>query len=147
MDKFYPDYYENLRQLSGKLAREIRSPMSAFAQLNGSATAEGVLSTKTKQLIALGIGISVRCDGCIAFHVHDAVRAGATRQEIMETIGVAILMGGGPAMIYGCEALEALEQFEATGLHSAEAGHTMADEGAHSALSGSLSPESRPKSP
>jgi AhpD family alkylhydroperoxidase len=69
---------------------------------------------KIKELIALGIGIAVRCDGCIAYHVHDALRAGATHQEIVETIGVAVLMGGGPAAMYGSEALEALEQFEAT---------------------------------
>jgi len=112
----YPSYYERLQKLSGKLARELRSEMAAFAQLNGAATAEGALSTKFKQLIALGIGVTVRCDGCIAYHVHDAIRAGATRQEIMETIGIAVLMGGGPAMVYGCEALEALEQFEAAGL-------------------------------
>jgi AhpD family alkylhydroperoxidase len=116
MHKTYPDYYENLRTLSGKLSRELRGTMSAFAQLNGAASAEGVLSTKLKQLIALGIGVAVRCDGCIAYHLHDAIRAGATRQEIMEAIGVAILMGGGPAMVYGCEALEALDQFTAAGL-------------------------------
>jgi AhpD family alkylhydroperoxidase len=115
----YPEYYQRLQKLSGKLSRELRSPMSAFAQLNGAATAEGVLSSKIKQLIALGIAVAVRCDGCIAYHVHDAIRAGASRQEIMETIGVAILMGGGPAMVYGCEALEALEQYEAAGLAGA----------------------------
>jgi len=111
----YPEYYQRLQKLSGKLARELRSPMSAFTQLTGAAMAEGALSTKLKQLIALGIGVAVRCDGCIAYHVHDAIRAGASRQEILETIGIAILMGGGPAMVYGCEALEALEQFEAAG--------------------------------
>lgn len=112
----YPEYYERLQKLSGKLAKELRSPVSAFAQLNGAATAEGALSTKIKQLMALAIGVTVRCDGCIAYHVHDAIRAGATRQEIMETIGVAILMGGGPARVYACEVLEALDQFEAAGL-------------------------------
>lgn len=116
MHQDYPQYYEQLQKLSAKLSRELRGPISAFAQLNGAATAAGALSTKTKQLIALGIGITVRCDGCIAYHVHDALRAGATKQEIMETIGVAILMGGGPSVIYGCEALEALEQFAAGGL-------------------------------
>jgi AhpD family alkylhydroperoxidase len=116
MESSYPDYYENLRKLSGKLTRELRSPMSAFFQLNGAAMADGALNGKTKQLIALGIGVTLRCDGCIAYHVHDAIRAGATRQEIMETIGVAIFMGGGPSMVYGCEAMEALDQFEAAGL-------------------------------
>ena len=116
MERTFPDYYENLRKLSGHPARELRSPMSAFAQLSGTATGKGALSTKSKQVIALGIVVAVRCDGCIAHHLHDAIRAGGTRQEIMETIGVAILMGGGPAMVYGCEALEALEQFPAAGL-------------------------------
>lgn len=116
MHEDYPRYHEHLQALTVRLAKELRGPMSAFAQLNGAATAAGVLSTKTKQLIALGIAITVRCDGCIAYHVHDALRAGATKQEILETIGVAILMGGGPAVVYGCEALEALEQFEAAGL-------------------------------
>ncbi|MBM9531370.1 carboxymuconolactone decarboxylase family protein [Desulfoprunum benzoelyticum] len=88
--------------------------MTAFAQLSAAATTAGALDARTKQLIALGIGITVRCDGCIAYHVHDALRAGASREEILETIGVAVLMGGGPAVIYGCEALEALEQFEAS---------------------------------
>jgi alkylhydroperoxidase/carboxymuconolactone decarboxylase family protein YurZ len=60
----------------------------------------------------LGIGIAAECEGCIAYHMHDALKAGATRQEVLEVIGVAILMGGGPAMIYGCEALAALDQFE-----------------------------------
>ena len=60
----------------------------------------------------MSIGIALRCNGCIAFHVHDALDAGANRQEVLETIGVAILMGGSPSMVYGCEALEALDQFE-----------------------------------
>ena len=118
MHEDYPRYHERLQALTAKLAKELRGPMSAFAQLNGATTAAGVLSTKTKQLIALGIAITVRCDGCIAYHVHDALRAGATKQEILETIGIAILMGGGPAVVYGCEALEALDQFEAAGLPS-----------------------------
>jgi AhpD family alkylhydroperoxidase len=60
--------------------------------------------------------IAARCDGCIAYHVHDALKAGATRKEIVETIGVAVLMGGGPATVYGAEAFEALNQFETAGV-------------------------------
>jgi AhpD family alkylhydroperoxidase len=115
----YPKYHEHLQKLSAKLARELRGTMSGFTQLRVAAAAEGALSSKTKQLIALAIAVTVRCDGCIAYHVHDAVRAGASREEIMEAVGMAILMGGGPAMVYGCEALEALDQFEAAGLTAA----------------------------
>jgi AhpD family alkylhydroperoxidase len=112
----YPAYYEHLKKLSAKLARDLRGPMSAFAQLNAATSAPGALDAKIKQLIALGIGISGHCEGCIAYHVHDAVRAGATRQEILETIGISILMGGGPAVVYACQALDALDQFALSGL-------------------------------
>ncbi|GAA0859374.1 carboxymuconolactone decarboxylase family protein [Aliiglaciecola litoralis] len=107
--------YNKLRNLSAKLIVEIPETMAGFGQLHAAAVAPAALDTKTKELIALSIGIAVHCNGCIAFHVHDALQAGANRQEILETIGVAILMGGGPSMVYGCEALEALEalnQFE-----------------------------------
>lgn len=115
MKSDYPALHKHLQQLSAKLARDMRGPMSAFAQLNGATTAPGALDAKFKQLIALGISIATRCDGCIAYHVHDAVKAGATRQEILETLGISILMGGGPAVVYACEALEALEQFASSG--------------------------------
>jgi AhpD family alkylhydroperoxidase len=80
--------------------------------LHHAAAADGVLNAKVKELIALAIAVNVRCDGCIAFHVNDALEAGATREEILEALGVAILMGGGPAMMYAVDALEALKQFE-----------------------------------
>ena len=104
--------YEQLKILSAKLISEIPEVMAGFGELHSSAVAKGALDTKTKELIALGIAIAVHCDGCIAFHVHDALNAGATRQETVEAIGVAILMGGGPSMVYGCEALEAINEFE-----------------------------------
>ena len=115
MGKNYPDMYEHLRGLMGRLAVETPSVMSGFTKLHGASTAEGALDTKTKELIALAIGIAVHCDGCVAYHVHDALGAGATRAEVIDTIGVAIMMGGGPSVVYGCEALEALEQFQAAG--------------------------------
>jgi len=85
--------------------------MEGFGLLHKSAVQDGVLSNKVKELIALSIGISVRCDGCIAYHVHDALEAGASPKEIEETIGVAVMMGGGPSVVYGCQALDALEEF------------------------------------
>ncbi len=108
----YPEHYNKLKKLMTELGGEIPETMKGFQSLHKSAVAEGKLSTKTKELISLGIAISVRCDGCIAFHVNDAIKAGATHDEITETIGVSVLMGGGPALMYGCEALEALKQFE-----------------------------------
>jgi AhpD family alkylhydroperoxidase len=62
-------------------------------------------------MMALAISIVVGCEGCIAYHVHDAVEAGATRPELLEAIGVGLLMGGGPGSIYVAHALDAIEQF------------------------------------
>lgn len=104
--------YEQLKVLSAKLISEIPEVMTGFGALHSSAVSKGALDTKSKELIALGIAIAVHCDGCIAFHVHDALKAGANRQETLEAISVAILMGGGPSMVYGCEALDALNRFE-----------------------------------
>jgi AhpD family alkylhydroperoxidase len=111
VEKQYPKHYEHLKQLMGKLSGNIPKTMEGFSALHKAAACAGVLSAKVKELIALGIAVTVRCDGCIAFHVHDAVEAGASKEEITETIGVAVLMGGGPSVMYGCEALEAFEQF------------------------------------
>ncbi|WP_054374239.1 carboxymuconolactone decarboxylase family protein [Rhodococcus rhodochrous] len=76
-----------------------------------AAFAPGALDTKTKELIALAIGVVDECDGCIASHARSAVRAGASRQEAAEAIGVAFLMQGGPATIYGSRAYTAFCEF------------------------------------
>ena len=110
MAKDYPALYSELVGLMGRLAGEAPGVMNGFNEPHATSTVDGALTTKVKELMALAIGINVRCDGCLAYHVHDALHAGATRQEIVETIGVAIMMGGGPSVVYGCEALEALEQ-------------------------------------
>ena len=112
MGKKYPEYYDRLKRLMGKLGKELEGPMAGFGQLHKQVFPDGALTTKTKELITLAICITSLCEGCIAVHVRSALRAGATRQEIAEAIGVAIYMGGGPAVVFGCMALEALEQFE-----------------------------------
>ncbi len=94
-----------------QLGQELPGPMSGFARLHKKAVEDGALSGKVKELMALAISIAVGCEGCIAYHVHDAVAAGATRAELLETIGVGLLMGGGPASIYAAHALEAVDQF------------------------------------
>ncbi|NNC83212.1 MAG: carboxymuconolactone decarboxylase family protein [Flavobacteriales bacterium] len=111
MIKDHPEHYHQLRRLMGTMIKDMPETMKGFSALNDAALADGALSSKTKELIALGIAIYAKCDGCIAYHVHDALEAGSSRQEIEETIGVSMLMGGGPALVYACEAIEALEQF------------------------------------
>lgn len=99
----------NLRNLRGG-APEV---MKAFAGLAQSALAPKALDTKTKELIALAIGVAVRCDDCIAFHVKAAIDQGASREEVLETLGMAIYMGSGPAAMYASHAFEAYSQFAA----------------------------------
>ncbi len=93
MARNHTDYYRKLQDISGRLADGIPGPMKAFTRLHQKATIGGALDSKIKELIALGIAVTVRCNGCISFHVHDALEAGATEDEIMETIGVATLKG------------------------------------------------------
>ncbi len=96
-----------------RLYRAVPGPMTGFNTLHTRSVEDGALPRVIKELMALAIGITTHCEGCIAFHVHDALAAGATRAQVEETIGVAIMMGGGPALVYGADALTALDQFEA----------------------------------
>ena len=82
-----------------------------FGAMAKAAMAPGALSAKDKELMCVAIGISKQCNDCIGFHVKAAIAAGASREEIAETISVAMYMGGGPAFMYGARALEAYEQF------------------------------------
>ncbi|WP_420858687.1 carboxymuconolactone decarboxylase family protein [Marivivens marinus] len=82
----------------------------AFTQMHHAALSDGALSTKDKELQCVAIGIATRCVDCIGFHVHGAAKAGATRDEIVETIATCIMMGGGPSYMYGVKALEAFDQ-------------------------------------
>lgn len=98
----------------GQVRKGAPDVAAAFGALAKSATAPGALDTKTKELIALAIGITARCDGCLAYHARAAARHGATRDEVLEVIGVSVYMGGGPSMIYGAEALAAFDGLSTT---------------------------------
>jgi|SRR5689334_16433052 AhpD family alkylhydroperoxidase len=104
-----------LNPLSRDLRARIPEVYGGFRQLHQAALAPGALPTSTKELIALVIGVAEGCDGCIASHARGAARAGATAQEVAEAIGVAFLMKGGPATVYGPRAYAAFCEFaEAT---------------------------------
>ena len=114
--KNFPEHYKELSTWMQKLGLVIPEVMQGFGALHEASLKPGALDTKTKELISLGIAITVRCDGCITFHVHDSLKAGATKEEIAETVSVAILMGGGPSVVYGIEAMQALSQYQEQGL-------------------------------
>ena len=85
--------------------------MKTFNDLGRSATADGVLDRKTKELIALALSVAARCDPCIGFHMQTLVKLGVTRQEIDETLGVTTYMGGGPSLMYAASAIAAFDEF------------------------------------
>jgi AhpD family alkylhydroperoxidase len=114
--KITTDYiaqYQHLEKCLIQFGKEIPGPMTGFARLHKKAVEDGALSAKTKELMALAISIAVHCEGCIVYHVHDAVAAGATRQELLETLGVGLLMSGGPGSMYVALAMDAIDQFMA----------------------------------
>ena len=107
----YIGYHARLEERLADLGRELSGPMGGFARLHRKAVDDGALPAKVKEMMALAVSIAIGCDGCIAYHTHDAVAAGATRPELIETIGVGVLMGGGPGSIYAVHALDAVDQF------------------------------------
>lgn len=111
-----PDYAQLTAAISSNLRplrQDIAPVMTAFNEMGKQAMTPATLDEKTKELIALGIAVSTRCDGCIGFHVRTLVRLGATKAEIEDTLGVAIYMGGGPSAMYAANVMAAYEQFTA----------------------------------
>lgn len=109
----HKDWQEFIRQISPSI-RDLRTGvpevMKSFSGVGKAAGSDGALDRKTKELIALAIGVAVRCDDCIAFHARECAAAGASREEVLEMLGMAIYMGGGPSVMYGAHALEAFTQ-------------------------------------
>lgn len=113
MTKHYRDITRSISASLAKLRPAIPEVTNAFSQMARGALKDGALDKKTKELIALAIGVATRCDGCIGFHVDALVRLGATRAEVEETLGMAIYMGGGPSLMYAADAIAAWEEFAA----------------------------------
>lgn len=111
-----PDYKKELEHINEnnmKVMQQAPEVGHAFMDLYAKAGKSHALDAKQKALIALAISISLRCEGCIATHVSGAIMNGASMAEISDVVEVAILMGGGPALVHGGKALEAAEQLGA----------------------------------
>ncbi|HBP0979034.1 carboxymuconolactone decarboxylase family protein [Comamonas sp. Y6] len=93
------------------LHKGVPQVMKGFGEMGKAAIADGALDAKTKELIALAIGVASRCDGCIAFHTKALAKLGATEAEVHEALGVAIYMGGGPSAMYASNAVAAFNEF------------------------------------
>lgn len=113
MVKQYTDITHSISSSLAKLRHDAPEVMKAFSMLAQAATKDGVLDKKTKELIALALGIAAHCDGCIGFHVQALVKLGVTRAELEEMLGMTVYMGGGPSLMYAAETLSAFEQMSA----------------------------------
>ena len=112
MAKSPKDVLAEFQNNLSKLQQAIPEVTADFTKrLMPNSLKDGVLTTKVKELIALGIAVCATCDYCIAIHVKKCFDAGATKEEIAEVLGVAILMGGGPALTYSTFAAQAIEEF------------------------------------
>lgn len=111
-----PSYRDLTKEISGKLAplrKDQPDLMGAFSEMAKAATRDGALDKKTKELIALALGVAAHCDACIGFHVQALVKLEATRAEVEEALGMAVYMGGGPSLMYSANAMAAFEEFSA----------------------------------
>ena len=112
-DAMHNDWNKLIGELRGPL-RKLRAGtpevMKAFAAIAQAATKANALDSKTKELIALAVAVAIRCDDCIAFHAKAALEQGASREEVLEALGMAIYMGAGPAVMYASHAIEAYDR-------------------------------------
>ena len=110
MDKNYQQRIDAVSGSLEKLRADVPEVMKGFNALARAAMHDGALSRKTKELIALCLGVAGHCDACIGFHVKALVKLEATRAEIEEALAVSVYMGGGPALMYAADALSAFEE-------------------------------------
>jgi AhpD family alkylhydroperoxidase len=111
MDKNYREITHSISNNLKTLRKDLPEVMQAFSALAGAATKDGALDKKTKELIALALGVAARCDGCIGFHSKALVELGASKAELEEALGMAVYMGGGPSLMVAADAIAAFDQF------------------------------------
>ena len=107
----YIDLTKTVSKNLATLRSDIPDVMKGFSDLARAATKDGALDMKTKELIALALGVAAHCDACIGFHAQALVKLGTTKAELEEALGMAVYMGGGPSLMYSANALAAFEEF------------------------------------
>ena len=111
MTKEFKAITTDISAYTKELHKLIPETMAGFGAMAKAATQAKVLDEKTKELIALALGVAAHCDGCLGFHTKALARLNATREEVAEALGMAIYMGGGPSLMYAADAMRAFDQF------------------------------------
>ncbi len=113
MSKSFKTVTQDLSKGLAQFRAQVPDVQAGFSALHHAAMKDGALDAKTKELIALAIGVAARCDGCIGFHVQALIKLGVSKEELGEMLGVAVMMGGGPSLMYAGETMRAFEEFSA----------------------------------
>jgi AhpD family alkylhydroperoxidase len=111
----YREVINELKDPTRSLRAASPDVWAGFGAMHQAAVADGALPAKVKELMALAIAVVKQCDGCIAYHAKAAALRGATSEEVAEALGVALLMDGGTASVYGPRAWSAFEEFAPSG--------------------------------
>lgn len=106
----YTELTKEISKQLSELKKQIPEVMEGFGTMHDSANKDGALSYKTKELIAVALGIASRCEECIGLHLKALIKTGVTRAEVVEMLSVAIYMGGGPSLMYAAKALHAYDE-------------------------------------
>jgi AhpD family alkylhydroperoxidase len=102
-------YQRQLMTTIGQIAHSSPDITRGYQTLSGAAAKTGHFDAKTRELIALAVAVTLRCDGCITFHTDAAVKAGATKEELVEVLGVAISVNAGAALVYSSRTIDAFD--------------------------------------
>ena len=100
-------YQKELSEVIGKIAKTSPDIVGGYTQISGAGAKTAHLDAKTRELIALAVAVTTRCDGCITFHTDAAVKAGAKKEEIVEALGVAVALNAGAALVFSARVMDA----------------------------------------
>ncbi|HEY9131981.1 MAG TPA: carboxymuconolactone decarboxylase family protein [Dyella sp.] len=104
------DYRKELLGRIGELGKLTPGTLKGYQTLSKAGEETGHLDAKTRELISLAVAVTTRCDGCITVHTGEALKHGATREEIAEALGVAVSMNAGAALVYSARVMDAVSQ-------------------------------------
>jgi AhpD family alkylhydroperoxidase len=102
------DYRKELMGRIGEIAQLSPDTVKGYQTLSGAGQKTGLLDAKTRELIALAVAVTTRCDGCITVHAAEALKHGASREEIAEALGVAVALNAGAALVYSARVMDAV---------------------------------------
>ena len=107
------EYRKELMSRIGEIGKLSPDTLAGYQTLSKAAQKTGHLDAKTHELIALAVAVTTRCDGCITVHTGEALKHGATREEIAEALAVAIALNAGAALVYSARVMDAVSEYSA----------------------------------